>query len=333
MKPIYLKRKAAEVWWLFLIGKGFCVPNSVCIGCTLKMNKGSMHMQIKNTVPDFIDLFRNELTELKVADLAKYYGLHPEIFEEYFTYHCPKTEERLSNAILKYPNVIENIQMISRILPGIIEEVCDRYREIFGFKEDLKFNLLVGGFGSNAFVERKIVGEVYFAVEKLSPDPDHLRVIVAHEIGHVFHNVVSNEKGMDWSKVDWTNGIMSLYREGVATYASKRIVPGQTESVYYSYDNDGESWYEFYCQNKETVKSKFLEDCREGWDFEKEREWFRLSGGSYFGFNRLGYFLGTSFVEDLVEEVGEQEAFTYWIDLDIKNKLFVWQTLHYHENF
>ncbi len=27
-----------------------------------------------------------------------------------------------------------------------------------------------------------------------------------------------------------------------------------------------------------------------GWNDVKEKEWFRLSGGRYFGYNRLGYF-------------------------------------------
>ena len=37
----------------------------------------------------------------------------------------------------------------------------------------------VGGFGSNL---------------------NHLRVIVAHEIGHIYHNVMLQNDGMDWGK-------------------------------------------------------------------------------------------------------------------------------------
>ncbi len=44
---------------------------------------------------------------------------------------------------------------------------------------------------------------------------------------------------------------------------------------------------------------------------KKEKEWFRLSGGSYFGYNRLGYFLGTAFVTYFVQAFGENEALTF----------------------
>lgn len=63
----------------------------------------------------------------------------------------------------------------------------------------MKFHLFVGGFGSNAFVERDYWRYV-FAAEKLSPDLNHLRVIVAHEIGHIYHNVMLQNDGMDWGK-------------------------------------------------------------------------------------------------------------------------------------
>ncbi|EEL70365.1 hypothetical protein bcere0026_26630 [Bacillus mycoides] len=39
--------------------------------------------------------------------------MHPEVFEEYFKFHCPKTEERLSSAIEKYPAKLEDIRIIS----------------------------------------------------------------------------------------------------------------------------------------------------------------------------------------------------------------------------
>jgi hypothetical protein len=189
---------------------------------------------------------------------------------------------------------------------------------------DLTFNLLVGGYGSNAFVERKIIGDIYFAVEKLSSNPDHLRVIVAHEIGHIYHNALSDSKGINWKAITWENGLTSLYYEGIATYLSQKIVTGLEESIYYSYDDEGQSWLDFYQNNIEKVKEKFLHDVKSNWQFDYEKEWFRLSGGSYFGFNRLGYFLGTSFVHDLVQKVGELNAITYWCSNDLNKCLMDW---------
>jgi hypothetical protein len=49
-----------------------------------------------------------------------------------------------------------------------------------------------------------------------------------------------------------------------------------------------------------------------------------LSGGSYFNFNRLGYYLGKTFIQDLVQEVGEEAAFVFWCNNDIKEKVISW---------
>lgn len=281
-------------------------------------------MNLTNAVPEFLELYEANSGELTLSKLQSYFEKYPDIFGEYFTYHCPRTEERLSQALQKYVDVMNNISKVNSRMPVTLKNVLKDYEDIFDFKEELQFNLFVGAFGSNAFVERKLVGDIYFAAEKLSPEKDHLRVIAAHEIGHIFHNWLSDKKGMDWKSVKWEHGLTTLYREGIATYASKRITPTLHESIYYTYDNDGDSWLTFYRENKQAIKEAFLEDAEQGWDMKKEKEWFRLFGGNYFGYNRLGYFLGTSFVEDLVDEIGENEALTYWTENKLDEKIKLW---------
>ncbi|MEK4498356.1 MULTISPECIES: aminopeptidase [Bacillus] len=277
---------------------------------------------INNTIPSFLKLW--EGTDLELTVLNQYFTSHPEIFEEYFKYHCPKTKERLSNAINLYPTKIEDIRVIAELLPNIIQEITNEYDNKFNFDVNMKFHLFVGAFGSNAFVEREIIGDIFFAAEKLSPDSNHLRVIVAHEIGHIYHNVMLQNDGMDWRKAEWTDAAVTLYREGIATYLSKKIVKGLNESVYYSYDNDGEHWLQCYIENEEHIKKRFLADYIEGWTFEKEKEWFRLSGGQYFGYNRLGYFLGTAFVDYVVQTLGESEVFTFWNKHNLNRGVMDW---------
>ncbi|MDF9557458.1 aminopeptidase [Bacillus tropicus] len=277
---------------------------------------------INNTIPIFSKLW--ESTDIELAVLNQYFTSHPEIFEEYFKYHCPNTNERLSNAIKQYPAKIEDIRIITKTLPIIIQEITNEYRNKYHFDVNMKFHIFVGGFGSNAFVEREIIGDIFFAAEKLSPDSNHLRVIVAHEIGHIYHNVMLQNDGMDWEKAEWADAAVNLYREGVATYFSKQIMKGLDESVYYSYDNDGERCLQYYIENEEQIKKRFLEDYIEGWTFEKEKEWFRLSGGQYFGYNRLGYFLGTAFVECVAQTLGESEGFTFWNRHDLKRGVMDW---------
>ncbi|MGG3538576.1 aminopeptidase [Bacillus tropicus] len=277
---------------------------------------------INNTIPSFLKLW--ESTDIELAVLNQYFTSHPEIFEEYFKYHCPNTNERLSNAIKQYPAKIEDIRIITKTLPIIIQEITNEYRNKYHFDVNMKFHIFVGGFGYNAFVEREIIGDIFFAAEKLSPDSNHLRVIVAHEIGHIYHNVMLQNDGMDWEKAEWADAAVNLYREGVATYFSKQIMKGLDESVYYSYDNDGERCLQYYIENEEQIKKRFLEDYIEGWTFEKEKEWFRLSGGQYFGYNRLGYFLGTTFVECVAQTLGESEGFTFWNRHNLKRGVMDW---------
>ncbi|PEB50304.1 aminopeptidase [Bacillus pseudomycoides] len=279
-------------------------------------------MIINNTIPSFLSLCRN--SEVSIDDLQKYYDTYPEAFKEYFMYHCPKTTERLSEAIQKYPDKLKDILVISETLPGIIQDVMNDYIARFDLELDLQFHLFVGGFGSNAFVEREIIGQIFFAAEKLSPNIEHLRVIVAHEIGHIYHNALLDRNGMDWRRADWTDVTVSLYREGVATYLSKKVVNELHDAVYYSYNNEGEAWLQCYTNKNSQIKKKFLEDYNTGWNFEKEREWFRLSGGRYFGYNRLGYFLGMSYVEHLVAEFGEEQALTFWCSHDLKSSVMDW---------
>ncbi len=61
-----------------------------------------------------------------------------------------------------------------------------------------------------------------------------------------------------------------------------------------------------------------------GWNDVKEKEWFRLSGGRYFGYNRLGYFLGTSYMEDLVAHLDEEKALNFWCSQDLKSSVMNW---------
>ncbi|EOP53572.1 aminopeptidase [Bacillus cereus] len=277
---------------------------------------------INNTIPRFLKVLESD--DIGLHDLNNYYDMYPEAFEEYFNYHCPKTDERLSSAIKKYPEKLEDIRIISETLPSIIQEMSEEYRIQFGFNIDLTFHLFVGGFGSNAFVERDIIGDIFLAAEKLSPAREHLRVIVAHEIGHIYHNFVLQESGMDWTKAQWTDAAVSLYREGVATYLSQRIAKGLSKPVYYSYDNDGDDWLFCYEEHKDQIKKHFLQDYVKGWTDEKEKEWFRLSGGNYFGYNRLGYFLGTSYIEYMVRTFGETEALTFWGKNNLRSSVMEW---------
>ena len=280
-------------------------------------------MLIQNIIPEFLAAYESN-TDFGVSNLEAYIQRNPEVFDQYFPNHCPKTEARFQSAIVQYPKEIGEIRTISERLPEVIEEIETDFSTMFFSDFDLGYKLIVGTFGSNAFVSPDNRREIYFAAEKLSSQTDHLKVIVAHEIGHVAHFAFATNQGMDWTTVDWMNGLTTLYTEGMATYLSKRVVPELKESVYFTYDDDGDPWVMCYEENKMKVKRHFFEDVLAGWDMTKEKEWFRLSGGNYFGYNRLGYLLGTDYVEYLVDRIGEAKALTYWNGNDLKDDILSW---------
>lgn len=280
-------------------------------------------MHIENDIPVFLDFWEAK-EQPTLSDLESYLNSNEKVYEKYFPIHCPRTEERLSAALQKYEGKMDDIRSTSASLPGIIREVDETYEQSFGLGLDLSLKLMVGTFGSNAFVTRENRREIYFAVEKLSAERNHLKVITAHEIGHVAHFAMATRDGLDWSTVDWGHGLTTLFTEGAATYLSKRTVPGLPEPVYFTYDDEGGPWVKCYEDNKLEVKRRFLEDAVGDWDMTKEKEWFRLSGGSYFGYNRLGYLLGTDYVEQLVERIGEDAALTFWNGNDLKADMMEW---------
>ena len=114
---------------------------------------------INNTIPSFLKLWESEDVELEI--LNQYFILHPEVFEEYFKYHCPKTRERLSTAIKQYPVKLEDIHIIAETLPSIIQEITNEYHNKYNLVVNMQFHLFVGTFSSNAFVEREIIGDIF----------------------------------------------------------------------------------------------------------------------------------------------------------------------------
>lgn len=280
---------------------------------------GGIHLKIIDTIPFFMNNYQPSINFLR-----KYYNEYPEIFKEYFTYHCKDTEERHNQSILKYPQYFLTIKQVHENIIPIIKEVTDEYFKIYQITFPIEVNLIVGGFGSNAYTYRQIIPNITFALEKLSPDPKHLRTIVAHEFGHATHNIISNKAGIDWKKVQWNNPLTWLYQEGAATHFSRRTVPNLDPSIYFSFNDEGDDWLTFSESNKQNIKKEFRKD------FDNEnpqsffREWFSINGGDKFGYSRLGYFIGDMLFQDLIIMKGELNAINAWKDQGFEEEINKW---------
>jgi hypothetical protein len=256
--------------------------------------------------------------------LRSYYNEYPEIFKEYFAYHCKDTVERHNNSISKYPQTISTIKHVYENIVPIIKEVTDEYSRIYHITYPLEVNLIVGGFGSNAYTHRQIIPNITFALEKLSPEYDHLRTIVAHEFGHATHNIISNEARTDWKQVSWNSPLTWLYQEGAATHFSRRTAPNLHSSIYFSYNEEGYDWLKFCESNKQEIRMAFVRDLLIENPQSLFREWFSINGGNRFGYSRLAYFIGDMLFQHLIQIKGEIDAIILWKEEGFEEEIKRW---------
>jgi hypothetical protein len=83
-----------------------------------------MRLKIIDTTQSFFQL-RQKADSFDMCSLEQYYGQYPEVFDEYFQYHCPRTEERLTSALERYPQQLHDMQQVVDRLPNIIREVMN----------------------------------------------------------------------------------------------------------------------------------------------------------------------------------------------------------------
>ncbi|RPF50642.1 hypothetical protein [Aquisalibacillus elongatus] len=274
-------------------------------------------MKVIDTVQFFKEHYKPELSFLET-----YHNQYPEIFKEYFTYHCPKTDERLSKALDQYS--LSHIEKVRENIHPIIDEVNRRYAELYGVTFPIGVNLIVGCFGSNAYTHRAYVPDVTFALERLSSNPAHLRVIVAHEFGHAAHHIITDEVGIDWEQMNWSSPLIWLTQEGVATHMSKQIVQDLHPSVYFSYNEEGHEWLAFAEENQNHIKQAFREDYERLETKDLFKEWFSIRGGEHFGYNRLAYYLADLFFQEQVQTQGEMDAVLAWREPDYFKRVEQW---------
>ncbi|GGE58740.1 hypothetical protein [Priestia taiwanensis] len=276
-------------------------------------------MKLIDTVPDF-----QKYCPHSVKSLREYHKMYPEIFSHYFAHHCQDTDERLSQVIEKYEDYVSIIQLVHERIPPIIEETVEKYAHIYGVEFPIDVNLIVGGFGSNAYTYRQIIPNITFTMERLSPEHGQLQSIVAHEFGHAAHNIITDKAGTDWSKMPWTSPLLWMNQEGAATHFSRQIASGLEPSLYFMSHDTGNGWLAFATANKEEIKQAFVKDYETNDTSELFHEWFSIRGGQKYGYTGLAYFLGDLFFQDQIEKIGEQGAIVAWGEPDFLEEVEVW---------
>ena len=272
-------------------------------------------MRIYDVVTEFVEHYEPTITYLN-----DYFETNQQHFDEYFTYHCLNKSEKLQIAIEKHPAKLADIMDMSQKMPAFIQQITKDYETIYAVKFTQDVHLIVGLYGSNAYTYRQFNPEVAFCLEKLSPNPVHLQTIIAHEFGHVTHNLLSMKEGIDWSNVDWSSPYTWLLQEGVATYLSAKVVAARKD-VYFAFEDD-EHWLKFCEDHKHRIFTTFVQALQTNTPQHLFKEWFSINGGETFGFARLGYYIAYCMVKDLVEKYGELYTITLWKEKEFKDIVF-----------
>lgn len=262
-------------------------------------------MKIVDSASFFLDHYKADTKFLK-----EYYNKYNNIFSEYFKYHCKDSEERQLQSLHKYS--LSTLKKVHDNIIPVIKETVNTYNTLYRIAFPIDVNLIIGQYGSNAYTHRQIIPNITFALERLSPNKNYLKVIVAHEFGHAVHNILTDQVGYDWSEMQWDNPLIWLYQEGIATHFSRKISPNLPPHTYFSYNDEGADWLAFCKENKSKIKQQFTLDLTNEKINDVFYEWFSIRGGEKFGHNRLGYFIGDLFVQEQIQSFGEMKTITFW---------------------
>lgn len=263
-------------------------------------------MKIHNTVPYFLENYQSSVEFLN--DYHAKFAMH---FKEYFMYHCYQPELKKEAALTRYPDLMKDIEVMSDKISSRVAEIVKVYEQKYKVHFDRDVHVIVGCFGSTAFTHRQIFPEITFCLEKLSPEDVFLNTIIAHEFGHALQNLLSDQHGMDWSKLDWQSPYVMLLQEGTATYLSRQMTEAP-EASYFSFNASGEEWLEFAKMHESELAGMLLTELDELSTAEIFREWFAVNGEGRLGQTHLAYYLGYRIVENLVRKHGELETITLW---------------------
>ncbi|WP_306009163.1 hypothetical protein [Bacillus sp. MMSF_3328] len=276
-------------------------------------------MKITNTIPFFL-----ETGHLSADFFREYHRQYPDIFAQYFQYHCRNHEKRIPKSIEQLESEKTHIQRVQENILPIIHETAARFKAAYGVEFPIEVSLIAGIYGSNAYTWRQIIPNITFALEQLTDDKEHLRAIVSHEFGHAAQNILSDQAGMDWKSVSWNNPLIWLNQEGAAIHFSRKIAPGLASSAYFSFNDQGDAWLSFAKSHTNEIIRKFYGDFKKLQHEEIFREWFSIRGGQSFGFSRFGYYVGDLFFQSQIQRLGEEKAIIAWCKTDFLEQVQIW---------
>jgi hypothetical protein len=212
-------------------------------------------MIVDDLTPDFL-AFWDRAAGLDVAEQTRlwhalYEGPHRAVFEAY--HRRDATSDVLATALIRYPEVAARIRTVAPALREGIARVAPEVARLFDVPEgDLRYVLMVGLFSSDGWLDLLDGDPVCFCAVELVEDVGTAPILLAHEAAHGYH---ARCQPPGFAGMDAVGH--ALFREGLATLASARAVPGWDEATY------------LWCGRTETVGGQpvgeWLAACEARW--------------------------------------------------------------------
>jgi len=189
----------------------------------------------------------------------------------------PKLEERL-----------EAMARARALLSGIIGEMHTAAEDRFGMERLEILYVIYVGIGGGAGWVTGLMGSqaVLLGLEMIAEcgwtEPDSLRPLLAHEVGHAIHGILRDDPELNGG----SGPFWQLYTEGFAQRCEHMIMDRPSWNVSRGVNDD--DWLEWCDDNRVWLAGRFLQAAEQGDDIRPFfGSWFELQGRKH-----CGYYLG-----------------------------------------
>lgn len=260
------------------------------------------HLEIKDTYPDFLSYWI-EVGELPVEQKlekwrSEYMEKYPSLLRKQIEDYENKGFDWKQDAKNKiFPHLQERLPTMTKAkgnLREIIPVIYKRARDFFGLNPPITVVIYVG-IGCGAGWSTALEGEpaLLFGLESIAEcgwgDNQSLEGLVAHELGHLFHEKIRKNSNLTFKK----GPLWRLYKEGIAKWSEFKLL--NRESWYEARGLNESGWLDWCKENRVWLAEKFLEAVEEG----KSTDRFFGSWYEVEGWKQTGYFLGYEAVTHL----------------------------------
>ncbi len=259
-------------------------------------------MHVIDTFPAFT-AYRDEFTSRPLDDQieawsTQYMASWPDLLAAQIEdYASQKLDWRQIAREKVFPFLDERLPAMRRACQNLLDlgvPVCAKAQLVLAFDSEMAFVIYVGiGCGAGWATTFRNLPSVLFGLENIAEsgwsEPAAITGLMAHEIGHLAHQVWRARRGKPISAGPW----WQLYEEGFAQYCESLILG--TNAWHQTIGGNDDDWFSWCQSHKGGLAVEFLRMADAGLPVNPFfGSWFDICGKS-----ETGYFLGCEAMREL----------------------------------